>query len=244
MRADIRRRISRARTAFDFATAHPVADAGYATVLTRLQGEVAQADALARSEDSGRVTESAARVHRKVVRNTVRSQQLRRLCRIAARAAKDHPELQGIFKMPPVNAPLRTFIIKAQGLLDAAADQATLFGSLGLGDKFVDQLTAAIANFDGATQGAHAGRAEHVGATAQLIALAADCSSDVDVLDTFIQEAFAGDQQTLAGWKSAKSLRKFTPVQTADVPPEPPAVDPPVVTKSLLPAPPARGQSD
>src|ERR1019366_4149834 len=105
MKRSIRRRISMAHRALDFATAHPVADAGFAAVITRLQADVAKADALGMLQGAGRDGEHAALSRRLAIRQSVESQQLRRLRRIAELAAVDHPGVAGKFVLPPAGAP-------------------------------------------------------------------------------------------------------------------------------------------
>ena len=99
-----------ARRVTDFAAAHPLADSGYTNLVTRLQGEVAQTDTLAKLQVTGQERQRAAQARRTALKRLVWSQQLRRLCRIAAQAAQEHPELAGMFILPKSNAPIRTFL--------------------------------------------------------------------------------------------------------------------------------------
>lgn len=212
MKATIRRRISMARRALDFALAHPQADAGYTAVVTRLQQEVVDADKVAVLQDAGKEREHAAVERRKALRQEVRSQHLLRLTRLAKRAAKEHPDLANRFTMPAVGGPHRAFLSKAQSMLADAVAQKEMLNTIGLGDAFIDELTKAVADLDVATSRAHAARNDHVGAVAQLDLLASEAAVDVSVLDTYMRRLYANDPMALAAWRSAKNLAgPFTP---------------------------------
>ncbi len=195
-----------ARRALDFATAHPITDAGYTAVVARLRANVAQADTLAMLQDAGVEKERSALARRTSVKRTMRSQQLRRLARIGTMAAVEHPELSGKFTLPKASGPNRTFVLRARTMLADATAQKDLLSSLGLGDTFIEQLGQAVAEFDNSTEAAHASRADHVGASAELKAIATRCTTDVDVIDTFIRSEFVADAQSLAAWQSARNI--------------------------------------
>jgi hypothetical protein len=81
-----------------------------------------------------------------------------------------------------------------------------------------------VADFETATESAHAAKADHIGASAELEKLATRCSVDVAVIDTFMRRAFVNDVATLAAWRSAKNVAgpfKATPPAVPDVPPTP-----------------------
>jgi hypothetical protein len=226
MNARIRRRISRARRALDFATAHPLPDSGYTTVVNRLKAEIDQADALGMLQGTGDEREHAAIVRRQTLKKTTSTQLLRRLCRIAKGAAADHPDLANQFVLPR-KGPTHAFILKAQAMLADATAAKDVLSSLGLGDTFIGDLTQTVADLDSSTENAHAGRNDHVGATGGLPAIANRCDVDVAVLDTFMQLEFANDAQALTAWKSAKNLAgPFKAHPAEEAPPVTPAPQP------------------
>ena len=97
-------------------------------------------------------------------------------------------------------------------MLNNAIAQQDLLKSLGLGDTLIDDLTKSLADFETATEDAHSGRADHIGASAQVDVIAARCVADVDVLDTYMRSSYAADEQTLAAWRAAKnSSRRSAP---------------------------------
>lgn len=223
-----------ARRALDFALAHPLADTGYTAVVNRLKTEVAQADDLGMLQQAGAEREHAAVTRRTTLRQAVRSQHLLRLSKLAFVATKDHPELAGRFVLPPASGPNRTFLLKVRTMLADATEQKELLNTIGLGDTFIEELTQAVTEFEGATESAHAARADHVGAAAELEQLASRCTVDVAVIDTFMRRAFANDAMTLAAWRSAKNVAgpfKAPPPAVPVVPVVP--VAPPVATEPV-----------
>jgi hypothetical protein len=236
MQAVIRRKLSMARRALDFAIAHPLTDPGFVTVVKRLQDEVTRGDTLGMQEGDGRTGERSAVARRADLKRTIRRQQLRRLIRIAQRAAKDHPQLAGQFAMPIFNLPNKPFLLAARSLLTAATAQKDLFASLGLGDTFLADLTASIDQFDAATESAHTGRMDHVGASAVLVEIARGCISDVDVLDTYFSAAFPNDLELQAAWESAKNVRgPFLHREAAAPAPAPVPVPEPAPVSTAIP---------
>src|ERR1017187_1720574 len=206
MQAVIRRKLSMAARARDFATAHPVADASFATVVKRLDTTVTEADAIAMQESAGQMGGRAAIARRRDLRQSIRSNQLRRLVRIADLAAKDHPDLKGQFLMPRSNMPNKPFLLAARSLLAAAVPQKDLFISLGLGDTLIEDLTQATDQLDAATATAHSGRSDHVAARADLMILVRGCVRDIDVLGTFYRATLPGDSDLLTAWESARNV--------------------------------------
>jgi hypothetical protein len=241
MRAPLRRRISRARRALDFAIAHPLPDSGYTTVINRLKAEIDQADGLGMLQGTGDEREHAALLRRQTVKKTTATQLLRRLCRLAKVAAADHPDLANKFVLPR-KGPTHAFVLKAEAMLADAVTAKDVLSSVGLGDNFITQLTQAVADLDSATDNAHAARNDHVGATGGLPALLNRCDTDVAVLDTFMQVEFANDAQALAAWRSAKNLAGPFKAHAAETPPVTPAPEPGPVVPQLIIDPPTSSE--
>lgn len=212
-----------ARRAADFAEAHPVTDSGFTAAVTRLKAHVDQADTLALLQEGGGQREHAARGRRFAVRQKVRTQQLRRLSRIANAAAKQHPELAGKYLLPTADDPNRTFIVKARVLLDNATAQKELLVSLGAGDTFLADIAAAITEYEETTAAAHDALADHTGAAAAFGAVMKQCSDDIVVIDTFMREHFGDDPQTLEAWRSAKNVAGPFTAKSVPVTPAAPA---------------------
>lgn len=205
MNAVIRRKLSMAARALDFAQANPSTDPSYTGVVTRLAERVGRADALAVQQVEGTGGEHAAMGQRGTVRQTLLQPKVRHLLRVAKLAMAGHPELAGSFVRPLSGCPNKVFIVAARSLLAAAEAQKELLVGLGLGSAFIDDFAKAIADFDSQTHGAHAGRNGHVGAVADLESVAADCAALVGILDGLNEDRFHTDPEMLAAWKSARN---------------------------------------
>ena len=72
-----------ARRAFDFATAHPVADSGFSTILSGLESDIASADSLGMLQAAGPQRQHVAVAQRSALKESIRSLQLSRLWRVA-----------------------------------------------------------------------------------------------------------------------------------------------------------------
>ena len=216
----LRRSLSRNRRALDFATAHPIADAGFKAVFTRLQQVVTSADTLAVQQTDGTIGESAARKQRRDLGREVRATYLVRLVRVAAKAAQTDPTLAGKFVLPSRNLPIHEFLTAAQQLLDAATPLKDTFTALGIGDQFFDELSAAIQQLSGVSESVHGGRDGHVVARAELENGAREANSEIRILETFYRRAASDDPDLLQGWKAAARVRTVRH-PAPDAPPAP-----------------------
>jgi hypothetical protein len=227
MRAPIRRKLSMAARALDFAAAHPVSDSSFAAVVKRLGDSVAKADATGMQETEGRTGERAALARRRNLKSILRKAQLRRLVRIAELASQDHPELKGKFVLPPQRLPNKMFLLAARSLLAAATAQKDVLVPLGLGDTFIADLTQATDQLEAATGGAHSGRTDHVAAAAEFSNLVRGCVRDVDVIGTFYRATMPADSELLVAWESASNVagpfHHQTPTPPDSSPPPAPA---------------------
>lgn len=228
MKADIRRKLSMTARALDFSTANPSDQASIKTVVTRLETLVNRADELSVQQRSGAVDEQLAIAQRAVVRRAMRRDQMNQLLRLANSVKKSHPELKGLFRMPRYGATNRDFLIAAQDMLVKVIAQKPLLDTLGLGETLVDDLTRAVAAYTTATEGAHAGRSSHVGASSELEEVVNDGVAVVGVLDSLNRPRFRDEPELLAAWISASNVRarakKTTAAGPAPTPPTPAAI--------------------
>ena len=218
MQAEIRRRLATAAQVLEFVQAHPDTDPGYVALVARLQERVARGGTYAIQQRDGSADETAASSQRREIRRLMMAR-LRHLARVASEALADHPDLQGAFALPNPSAAHMAFITAAKSMLATATAQQALLVGLGLGATFVDDFTKAVATFDAATQGTHVGRRDHVGARAELAAVAEDCIHLTRVLDGLNQTRFRADPELLAEWQSVSNVvtpsrRKKAPAPT------------------------------
>jgi hypothetical protein len=221
MDAVTRRKLSMVSRVADFSAANPSDQASITALTTRLAALVTQAEQLAVQERTGTVSESLARSQRALVRRDMRRSQLRHLARIARMASKAHPELATLFRLPNYGAPNHDFVVAATNMLAAATARKDLLDTLGLGENFVTELTQAMTDFNDATEQAHAGRAGHVGASAELKAVVDDATKVVMVLDGLNRSRFAGEPDLLAAWQSASKTPSRFKHDVTVIPPAP-----------------------
>ncbi|HEY4320709.1 MAG TPA: hypothetical protein VGM77_05955 [Gemmatimonadales bacterium] len=200
-----RRKLAMAQRALDFAHANPSTDSGYVAVVARLEIAVARGDVLAEQETGGRVGEHSAVKQRRMLRASMQVD-LKHLVKVGESAARTHRELAGKFLLPRAGAPHKAFITAANVLLSLAQANKDVLIALGLGDQFLDDLSAAITSFDGATDEAHSGRWDHVGAKSELATIVAECSDCVGLLDGLVMRLFPAGSDAVGAWQSARNV--------------------------------------
>lgn len=206
MKAVVRRKLSMARRALDFAEAYPDTDAGYVALVARLSERVDRGDALVMQQIAGRAGEHAAIAQREALRRTIQQEQLHHLVWVAELAAKERPDLVGKFIYPDAGGPHQVLIAAAKALLAAAIPHRELFVSRGLGATLLDDLAHNIADVDAAIETAHSNRRDHVGARADLAAIADECVTLSRILGRHIHARFRHDTEVLAAWASASNV--------------------------------------
>lgn len=190
-----------------------------------LEELVARAEAHAAQEIAGRVTELAAIGRRDELRNNIHFQLMRHLIRTAELATKDHPELLGKFRTPPLKSANSTYLIAVKKLLAEGRANQDLLVTYGLSVAMLDQLTATIALFETAINDRRTGRVGHIGARAELEAIGSEILKRVGQLDSFNRERFKKDPEHLAGWESVATvlgLARLVPPTSGDEPTTPP----------------------
>jgi hypothetical protein len=108
-------------------------------------------------------------------------------------------------------------------LLTHAIEHEALLVPLGLGENFVAELTAGVTAFESLSEAANAGRRDHVGARADLTAVADEIMEVVGLLDGLNRARFASTPDLLAAWDSARNVEgPFRKTRESDevVPPE------------------------
>lgn len=106
-----------------------------------------------------------------------------------------------------------------KGMLALAEANRELFITKGLSGTLLDDLRAAVTGFDKATGESHAGRRDHVGASADLREVAREVLKLVAQLDGLNRYRFRADPELKAAWNSARDvIGPFTPTEVK--PPE------------------------
>jgi hypothetical protein len=223
----------------DFAQAHPAADdISHTGLVSRLADRVARGDALAVQQHNGREMEQAAITRRQELRTAGIREQLEHVAVTVELASPEHPELAGQFVMPKASVPLKEFATAAKTFLAAALANKDLLLSYGVGDTFLDQFSASVAEFDSTTLAAHTHAGNHVGASAELGLITNECTRIARILDGTYKARFRSDPESLAAWNSARIIIALTRHDDATTPePDPTPVAPPVPVPAPLPVP-------
>ena len=165
MNAVLRRRLERAARVRDFIRAHRTDGAGEGTALARLEELLQRAEALAAQQRAGVVATRSATMQRRELRHTLQTKLLKYLAAVGAVAAKGNTELAPQFRLPPSGASHQGFLTAARGMLEKASAQKELLVSRGMSGTLVDDLAAALAQFEKTLEATRAGRRDHVGAS-------------------------------------------------------------------------------
>jgi hypothetical protein len=208
-------------------------------VVDRLTVAVARGDTLMAAATAGQQDEQSALMQRGNLKLAIRRSYLERLGKIADLAADAHPELRGQFMIPASDLPNKPFAVATQSLLAAAIEQKDLFISLGLGDTFIADLTAAIGAFASSTLNAQGGRSNHIAANSEFYNVVHAMRREIDLLSTFYRATLPENSEVLVAWRSARNLQgPYTHPGAKPAPgPDPVAPPVPVVTPVVDPAP-------
>ncbi|MEO8451561.1 MAG: hypothetical protein ABI647_17335 [Gemmatimonadota bacterium] len=169
---------------------------------------------------AGEIAAKAATEHRLDLRDTISDQLLRHLASVGGDAAREKAELLGKFKRPPSNSSNLTFLTAARAMLTEAQGETDVLGRHGMADALLGDLDSAVTKLEEATSAARASRLDHVGARADLAAVASEISSIVRVLDGLNRYRFAKDKELLAAWDSAKNVGGSNRAKGGAVPPK------------------------
>jgi hypothetical protein len=205
MNAELRRRFEMAVRVRDFLRAHPT-EGAEAAALTHLEQLLGRVDALIALQQDGILASRAATLQRAQLRLTLQSTLLRYLARVGTVAARENPELGAIFRLPHVRITDQAFLTLARAMVQNAAAHKQLLTSRGLSEKLLDEVSAAVGEFEKSLEATRAGRREHVGATADLRAVAAEISEQVLLIDGLVRYRFGDDAMLMGSWASARNV--------------------------------------
>ena len=206
MNAVLRRRLERAARVRDFIRAHKTDGAGEGTALARLEELLQRAEALAAQQRAGVVATRSATLQRRELRHALQTKLLKYLAAVGAVAAKGNTELAPQFRLPPTGASHQVFLTAARGMLEKASAQKELLVSRGMSGTLLDDLAAALPQFEKTLEATRAGRRDHVGASADLQAVITDITEQVRVLDGLVRYRFSDNAELMGAWASARDV--------------------------------------
>jgi hypothetical protein len=230
MNAKTRRTLEMATRVLNFSRAHPDPSQGPVAALSRLEAILARAGQVAIQQRDGISEVRAATKQKEAIRRTIRRTHLLHLSRVAEAAGKERPELEQKFVLAPEGTPYLAFRTATRGIAAEAEKEKELLLKHGLVESALQSLTQALDQFDRAVERGTSGRQAHVGARAELKAIADEVNQMVRFMDGANRYRFAGDPESLAAWESVSNT--FGPPRSAgkstfpDTPPAGGAIEP------------------
>lgn len=206
MNRQVSSRLEMGARALEFSRAHPVDSSGYATALKQLEEQLARSEQLAKEQERGTTEVRAATARKSELKRSIRRSQLVHLGRVAERAAKDVPELAQKFDLPRIPTRNLAFRTVARTMVEEAQQQKELLVKHGLVAEILDSLGQSLDQFDQAVERATEGRRVHIGAGANLEAVADEVVQIVKGLDGYNRFRFAAEPDLLAAWAAASNV--------------------------------------
>jgi hypothetical protein len=208
MRYEVKRKLDQGARVLTFSLANPSDDPSHAVNLADLQERMKRGEELLARQQSGRTAELAAAERKAELRDVIHFTLLRHVVRVGQAAAEQRPGLIGKFRLRSRYANDRSFLVGAKLAYTEARANQELFVELGCSEAMLDELGKAIAEFEGLLASAIAGRISHVGARADLDAVADEITEVIGKLDPFNRYRFEKDPDRLAEWQSVVGLPK------------------------------------
>jgi hypothetical protein len=202
----VRRRLEMAVRVRDFSRAHPSADANYAPVLARLEDRITRMEALARQQQGGYAAKRSSVLRRRELRRRLHHELLRHLVTVAELAAAEDSSLAGKFRLPAANGTNEAFRTHARQMLEQGQASRELLLGHGLAERLLDDLAAAVDQFDVSVAETNEGRRGHIGARAELDAVSDEVMQLVGMLDGLNRYRFGREAEMLAAWESARHV--------------------------------------
>ena len=206
MRADLRRRLEMAVRVREFFRTHQTDGTTQAGEAQRLEQLVQRAELLASQQLAGVVATRGAVEQRAEVRRVLQSKLLRYLSAVGAAAARENTELGAEFRLPKPRAPNQVFLTIVRGMLEKATALKDLLVKRGMSAKLLDDLSATLAEFEQTLEATRTARLAHVGATGDLLAVLAEISEQVRVLDGPVRYRFGDNEELMSAWASARNV--------------------------------------
>jgi hypothetical protein len=205
MKAATRRTIEMATRVLNFSRAHPDPSQGYTAALTRLENTLAQVQVVAARQREGINALRSATARKRELRRKIRRTQLFHLARVAESAASEVPDVAQKFVLMREAIPYLAFRTAARGMSAEAQNQKELLVRHGLLDSVLLDLSHSLDQFDQAVEQGTDARRTHIGASADLDALAEELIQIMRLMDGSNRYRFSGDPDSLAEWESARN---------------------------------------
>jgi hypothetical protein len=159
--------------------------------MSRLKEILLRSDTLIMQQRDGISEVRAATGEKREIRRKIRRTQLPHLSRVAEAAGAERPELAKKLALPSEALPYLAFRSAVQGILTEAQKEKELLARFGMVEPAPSALAEALAQFDRAVERGATGRRAHVGARAELEAIADEVLQQVRQLDALILALFS-----------------------------------------------------
>jgi hypothetical protein len=224
--AVLRRRLEMAVRVRDFLRAHrtEALQGAEATALARLEALITRAETLAAQQWDGLVARRGSTEQRAQVRRELQSKLLKYLSAVGKVAAQENLELGVQFRLPRTNAPNQAFVTLVRGMLERATEQKDLLVSHGMSEQLLDELNAALVQFEHSLEATRAALREHVGASSDMKKVVSEILLQVRLLDGLVRYRFGDNAELMGAWLSARNVSD--PVRSHSEPVAPVVVKP------------------
>jgi hypothetical protein len=202
----VRRTVEMSKRVQSFSLAHPDPSQGYAAALARLQKTLAEVDVAAGRQRDGINAVRAATGMKRSGRRKILRTQMALLARVAESAEAEVPGIAQKFRLPREAVPYLAFRTAARGMLAEAQNQKELLVRHGLLEAVLDAMSDNLNKFEEAVEQGTEGRRSHVGASAELDALADELTQICRLMDAINRSRFSEDPESLAQWESASNV--------------------------------------
>ncbi len=201
-----RRKIEMGQGVFGYKQVRADLGPAFSTALGQLDERLKRAEEIAGRQLEGvRVVRAASR-RKLAIRQDLSRTHLNHLIEVGKSASREVPELAQKFVFRPGTRSHLGFRTAARGMVAEAQTHRDVLLKYGLGEDVLADLAAALDQFDDAMEQGQAGRQAHVGASAELHAIADEIVQIVRVMDGLVRHRFRNDAEALAAWESASNV--------------------------------------
>jgi hypothetical protein len=206
MDRQVRRKLAMAASVRTFSRAHPSADTSYTLVLDRLDGTITRIEELAKQQEGGYASKHSAAVRRADLRRRLQAGLLRYLVTAAEDVGSEQPAVGERFRIPRSNTNHTGFRAAASEMLEQARANQEILVKHGMSATLLDELDAAVKEFDASLEETDDGKQSHVSARAEMKTLSDEIMRLVGMLDGFNRYRFHRDPELIIAWESAKRV--------------------------------------
>jgi len=206
MNAQLRRRLEMAGRVREFLRAHKTDGVGEGLGLAKLEELIARAEVLDAQQRAGLVVSRSSSKQRRELRHALQTKLLLYLRALGALVETENGELAVQFQFPPSNSSHQALVTAARGMLEKATAQKDVLLARGMPPALLEDLAAALGELEKTIEATRAGRRDHVGASADLNAVAAEIKKQVRALDGMVRYRFGDNVELMGAWRSARNV--------------------------------------